>query len=447
MGKRVALHGVLAVISLTGALVAAGCADDVPRIAAPSPEGPAVAFKAKDIDGLASSAVCTVAGGDPVHLLVLNSGFDQAIVASEPSYLDNPDMNTVNETGPHAGRYLYHAHENGTNAGVSVTDLLTGQTKVIAQRADWERFDGMVWTPWGTLLSAEEASPASARDPRFPSSVGGLVYEFFLNASDPTVVDRVLARPAIGAKSHEGMRFDNNGNLYSISERNPGYVFKFVPDTKGDLSSGQTYVLKVTQPTGDRVGGAVWIALDRMAVQVNADAAADAVGATGYDRPEDVEIATSTGNNSGGGASILYVAITGPGDNRVIGIDLRGEGDSNGVDAVVFNYVARGVNADAQFEMPDNLTLDKQGNLFITEDPGGNFQNGLGKTKGDDIWMAAPSEGLRQPAARVARFASINDCDAEPTGVYFDKGSDRLFVNIQHRGGDRQDKTVAIFKE
>ena len=43
---------------------------------------------------------------------------------------------------------------------------------------------------------------------------------------------------------------------------------------------------------------------------VQSDVAALAAGATGYARPEDVEIATSTGNNHGG-ANVMYVAITG----------------------------------------------------------------------------------------------------------------------------------------
>jgi hypothetical protein len=49
------------------------------------------------------------------------------------------------------------------------------------------------------------------------------------------------------------------------------------------------------------------------------------------------------------------------------------------------------------------------------------------------------------PAASVLRFASLTDCDAEPTGIYFEMKSQRLLVNIQHRGGgDRLDKTLAI---
>ena len=41
------------------------------------------------------------------------------------------------------------------------------------------------------------------------------------------------------------------------------------------------------------------------------------------------------------------------------------------------------MNAPADFDLPDNLALDKEGNLFITEDPGGGAPT---KTRGDDVW-------------------------------------------------------------
>lgn len=401
-------------------------------------------------DPLPASTVCTVAGGNPVKPFVVPAGFDQVAVASEPAYGDDADMNTLNETGPRAGRYLYTAHETGGNGSLSVTDLTTGVTRTMVQRADWERLDPTVWTPWGTILIAEETNAAAFRDPQYPAAVAGLVYEVFPSASDPTVADSVVARPALGSKSHEGMRFDPQGNLYSISERNPGYIFRFVPDRRGDLSSGQLYALKVTTPTGDRTGPAEWIPLDRAAVQVDASLEGDRVHATGYNRPEDVEIATSTGNNHGG-ANTLYVAVTSPTapnpDNRVLGIDLREPaGGSEHATAFVYDYVRVGLNATTEFEWPDNLALDRAGNLYIAEDPGGNFRNGTGKTKGDDIWAATPNKGdSHGPASSVVRFASLTDCDAEPTGIYFDQGGHTLFVNAQHRGGDRLDKTMAIF--
>ena len=395
---------------------------------------------------LASSFACTVSGGDPVNPVALGEGLGQTILASEPQFADAIDMNTQNENGIQRGRYLYRPSE-GSVSEVSVTDLENlgpNSTKRFAFRADWESMDPIVWTPWGTILVAEETNAAARPDRDVPQAKAGLVYELFPKADDPSTLDHIAVRPAIGSKSHEGMRFDRKGNLYSISERNPGYIFKFVPDKAGDLSSGQTYVLKITSPTGDRTGEGEWIPLDRAAVQVDASAAADAAGATGYNRPEDVETSLSSGNFPG---NVLFVAVTGraaPADNRIIAIDL-GDESSDGANPFVYNYVVDGVNTtNAEFDMPDNVALDRQGNLYITEDPGGSFP---AKRKGDDIWVARPGNGKHSPASSVERVGSLTDCDAEPTGLYWELGGNRLFVNVQHRGGDRLDKAVAIGRE
>jgi sugar lactone lactonase YvrE len=379
---------------------------------------------------LASSVACT-AGGNPNAVFSIPAGFTQSNVASEPDYMGNPDMITENETGPEAGRFVFQTHELGlgSNTGVSVTDLVSGTTKMLVQRTDWGSLDGIAWTPWGTLFAAEERS-------------GGKVWEI-----DPWTLE-TTARPALGLKSHEGIRIDSQGNVYGISETNPGFIFRFVPDSRGDLSSGQLYALEITEPTGDRVGEAQWIPLSRTAVQVDANAAAAAAGATGYNRPEDVEIATSTGNDRGG-SNVLYVALTGPSnptDNRIIAIDLReSNGGSDHATAFVYDYVKWGVNAvQGDFEMPDNLALDRAGNLYITEDPA----TAPNTKRGDDIWVATPTTGQpHQPAASVVRFASLTDCNAEPTGIYFDVRGNRLLVHAQHRGGDGLDKTVAIARE
>jgi len=444
---RLALAGA-ATLSFTA------CADDA-LTTAPSLQVPSFAASAGlggngfQFTPLSSSSACTVSGGDPVNPVALPAGFAQTIIASEPQFADAIDMNTQNESGPDAGRYLYRASE-GAIGEVSVTDLQNlgpNSTKRFAFRADWEAMDPTVWTPWGTLLVAEETNASSKPDPDYPSAKAGLVYELIPSASDPSVLDRIIARPAIGSKSHEGMRFDKQGNLYSISERNPGYIFKFTPDKKGDLSSGQLYVLKITSPTGDRTGEAEWIPLDRDAVKIDASAAADAVGATGYNRPEDVELATSSGNTHGS-PNTLFVAVTGlaaPVDNRILAIDLREPaGGSSHSTAFVYDYVKVGLNTSSDFSMPDNLALDPAGNLYIAEDPGGSFAT---KRIGDDIWVARPGNGPHSAAVSVERFGSLTDCDAEPTGIYWEMGGDRLFVNVQHRGGDRLDKAVAIGRQ
>jgi len=44
----------------------------------------------------------------------------------------------------------------------------------------------------------------------------------------------------------------------------------------------------------------------------------------------------------------------------------------------------------------------------------------------------------------VRRLLSINDCDAEPTGIYFAPSGNDLYLNVQHRGGSGEDLTVRV---
>ena len=234
------------------------------------------------------------AGADWTDPFVIPSGFTQQLVVDETQldiYAgadDLTDMNTVNETGPMAGRFLYRTHEVGSDGSLSVVDLKTGEAKVIAQREDWRRLDGLRWTPWGTLLFAEETG-------------GGRLFEAFLDPNDPTVVTSVEERREVGILRHEGIEALGDGTVYVIDELNGGSIFKFVPTKRGDLSDGQLYALKLTDLTDaeqkwssstyqQKVGAFEWVALDMDKVVVDADAAADDVAATEFGRPEDVEV-------------------------------------------------------------------------------------------------------------------------------------------------------------
>src|SRR5262245_40798998 len=364
-----------------------------------------------NFDALAATGACrvppaTADGFATYQPFDLPAGYTQRIVASQINDFtpaagaggDLPDMITLNQTGPFAGRFLYQTHEVGSNGAVTVTDLLNGGTKLVTQSLDYNRLDGIAWTPWGTIVFAEETG-------------GGLVYE----VNPATGV--VASRPAVGRRSHEGLRFDPQGNLYGISEASAGAIYKFVPDRRGDLSSGQLYALKVLDAS--RQGAAEWIALDRAASEANSDLAARNAGASGWARPEDIEIGTSSGNSQGGN-NVLYVAVTS--ENLVLKIDLKGD------QAFVTNFV----HDVSGFNFPDNLALDARGNLFIAEDGD--------PPPGNDIWVARAGEG-----GAVVRFASLSDCSAEPTGIYFDNGSRTLYVHVQHAGGLlSNDLTVAI---
>jgi uncharacterized protein len=435
------------------ALLITACAGEVAAPTLSPSASPLLSYASRDNDDngrgfrfepLPASAPCGAPGGVPGMPFLLPPGFKQVVITEEGDggTIDLFDMLTHNETGPQAGRFLYRTHETRANGQVSETDLRTGVTRIVAQRADWERFDGIAWTPWGTVLAAEEVVTSALKDPTLPAAKGGHVYEI-----NPKTGQAVL-RAAVGSRSHEGLRFDPAGNLYGISEASPptgGYIYKFVPDRRGDLSSGKLYALKIDNPTADRTGRATWVLLDREAVKLDSDAEATRVGATGYGRPEDVEIATSTGSFFS--PWILFVAITS--EDRVLAIDLRPGGSNDDDDrggarsggrAFVYDYVRAGVNAPVgEFDAPDNLALDKAGNLYITEDPS--------TPPGADIWAAVPGRGTYRPAKATLRFASLTDCEAEPTGVYFDLTRSILYVNVQHRGPEPVglDLTLKIF--
>lgn len=396
----------------------------------------------------------------PVTPWIIPEGFMQAIISDETNlniYVANDwnDMNTVNETGKHAGRYMYRTHEvrpdsatvagnslrndNGSGGAVSVLDLKTGAAKEVVGRADWEALDGMVWTPWQTVLFAEEAITSTRPDPDHPAAKSGLVYELKLKKDDLTSMESVTVRPMLGALSHEGIELDAEGNVYVIDEDRSGSIYKFVPNSYGDLSSGQLYALKVAN--GAKTGAAEWVALDMAQAQISARVAATAVQATKFCRPEDIERIGQT----------LYVALTcedvnnaantsGPG--AVLAVQL-GEQPAAGY------VVAPGKNVPVEvkptatttgvtgFKSPDNLAHGPDGKLWIVED-----------NDWSDIWVYDPqSEDANGDGYKdgVHLFASLKDKPAEGTGIYFGKDPKTLFVNVQH-SGTGNDKTMVITK-
>ena len=367
------------------------------------------------------------ASADWTNPFVIPSGFTQQLVVDETQldiYAgadDLTDMNTVNETGPMAGRFLYRTHEVGSDGSLSVVDLKTGEAKVIAQREDWRRLDGLRWTPWGTLLFAEETG-------------GGRLFEAFLDPNDPTVVTSVEERREVGILRHEGIEALGDGTVYVIDELNGGSIFKFVPTKRGDLSDGQLYALKLTDLTDaeqkwgsstyqQKVGAFEWVALDMDKVVVDADAAADDVAATEFGRPEDVEVIGST----------LCVANTS--EDRVVAIDLTKN--------ELTSFVEKGVNVPVEnsnagltgFNNPDNLAQGPDGRLWIVED---NYLS--------DVWVAGLDTDQDGAADTVEQFASLVDTGGEISGIYFGKDPKTLFLNIQHPDKALADGTWTITK-
>lgn len=377
---------------------------------------------------------------------VIPKGFSQYIVSDEsdldiyPDSNDLNDMNTVNETGKRAERYLYRTHEVRPGTGpysggaVSVVDLKTGKAKVLAQRADWEALDGLVWTPWQTLLFAEETIAAQLPDPEVPGAQSGMLYEVIFAKNDPTTAEEIKVRPMLGSLSHEGIETDEEGNVYVIDEDRVGSIYKFVPETYGDLSRGQLYALRVKN--GVKTGEAEWVALDMNQVQISARIAAQAVKATPFCRPEDLERIGRT----------LYAALTCEDATNPANIDGPGAVLAIKLTVVpkVSYFVQPGVNVPFEvrptstapgitgFKRPDNLANGPDGKLWIVED-----------NDNSDIWVALSDEDGDGYSDGVYLFASLKDQSAEGTGIYFGKDPHTLFVNVQH-SGTGNDKTMAI---
>jgi len=421
-------------------------------------------FKFKQLETSANSADWDVSAP-----WKLPKGYTQTIISDESDLNIYPagrddwhDMNVVNESGKMAGRFLYRTHEVRLGRGddvvddiggtVSVVDLETGETKILAQQGGLENgytaLDGIRWTPWGTLLFAEETNQ-------------GRLFEIILN-DDMMSAAKIIDHPQAGRLAHEGIDLDAQGNVYMVDEHRGrsfgcenvvpcgGGVYKFIPNTFGDLSSGELYVLKVNGADG--LGQAEWVGPIN---PLTARESGTEYGGQSYQRPEDLEIINET----------LYVAITeGPRDaetevdaaqenfshlefkselyeGRVIAINLQ--------TMQVSNFVKPGMNAPVEigkpgetghqtgFDSVDNLAEAPNGDLIMIED-----------NKPSDIWFASTSKVNKFGASKkVKLFASLTDPSAEGTGIYFSPTDpDTLYVNVQHSAADDGDATWAISK-
>jgi len=362
------------------------------------------------------------------------------------------DMQTANESGPDAGRYLFTVFETG-QAGIQRTDLHTRLTTTIwasptASPAlnSHVAFDASRWTPWGSLLAAEESW---SDDPAQPS-IHGRLFE----------VPRPLAAPAdivikhrdiLPRVAHEGLAFDNKSNLYFIDERDDSHIFRFISanphadNGDGFFAAGQTFVLRVGDGrVKEATGTATWIPLtDKKGVSLpGAIVVTDPNGlkamdgratpklpaflGTRFDRPEDMEIKTLKH-----GKQMLFVATTT--HHKVFSIDLSNDTVKLFVSRDTKD-MATGQPAGSAFTNPDNLAIDADGNLYIVEDQPG----GVG-----DIWFALDknNDGV---AEAIGKWASLSTVGAESSGLYFDTFKPNVaYVNVQHPDS-KLDRTIMI---
>ena len=427
-----------------------------------------------DYTPLAASAGPVPLAGEATPITFGNPDFEQRTLSNRATQLAEHepnsgswDMNTTNETGPQKGRFLFTVFETG-NSGVQRTDLETGVTDTIWQSpvaGDAVSFDPCYWTPWGTLITAEESWATAAAGSTSPY---GRLFELKNPLTAPGITNPVGPDSNDGAvfvhanvvprSAHEGIQFDTAGNMYFIDELDGGNIYKFASKAKwGDVMSGkaeyfdagQTFVLRVgsgntpnatgpltwvpiTDVNGVALQGAVTITDTRGVTSVDARNTTNKLEfkGTDYQRPEDMQMQTIAGSD--------YLYFTTTSTHEVYRVDLRRSSISLFVNRNTID-LATGAAVGSALNSPDNLAIDHDGNIYVIEDRNGGTD--------DDIWFAKDLNGdgdLLDQGEGIGRWASNGTSGSEFTGLYFDPTDKRrAWVNIQHPNSG-VDRTIEI---
>ncbi|MGJ6980243.1 PhoX family protein [Aestuariimicrobium soli] len=377
-------------------------------------------------------------------------------------------------------------------------------------------------TPWGTILSGEEnvdqyfnatGAPADRLDSlrRYTITSGGRGWERadarFAVATEPNEVHRFnwiveidpenptstpKKHTALGRFKHEGaaVTVDPDGTVvvYSGDDARFEYVYKFVSSktfapggskqAKAHnltlLEEGDLYVASFTgdgTADGEWDGTGTWLPLvvdgqSKVAgmsvaeVLVYTRIAADKVGATKMDRPEDVEV--NPVNNR------LYMAMTNNTARVPSQVDEANPRASNKHGHVVELTPSAGGHADASFtwklvlicgnpddattyfngydksavtpiSCPDNVTFDQGGNLWISTDGQPGTLNHC-----DGLFMM-PVDGPEK--GKLCQFLSV-PVGAETCGPWIMEDEKSVLVAVQHPGevdGASPDHVVTTF--
>jgi uncharacterized protein len=455
-----------AVVGALGALLVGG------TVAMPDAAG-ASPTRFSDFIPLTSSAGPTADEAAPITFG--NPAFQQRSVADRATQLaagipnsGNWDMNTVNETGAHKGQFTFTVFETD-QSGVQRHEVATGRTETIwysLAPGEQVAFDPSFWTPWGTLVTAEESwcsDPAGCS-----SSPFGRLYELKNPTTAPGIVGPLTPTSNDGAQmvhqnviprtSHEGIQFDKQRNMYFIDELNGGNIYRYTPAASwGEIRSGrseyfaagQTSLLRVgdgntpnatgsftwvpiTDASGAGLPGTLTITDPNGVTSLDARNTTDlpAFKGTDYQRPEDMQIQTLHGDQ------FLYVTTTTT--HETYRLDLGAQSISVFAGRSTTD-LATGARVDTALANPDNLAVDHDGNIYIVEDRGG--------AEDDDIWFAKDLNGdgdLTDPGEGIGRWASNGTVGSEFTGLYFDPTDKRrAWVNIQHPASGI-DRTIEI---
>ncbi len=323
------------------------------------------------------------------------------------------------------------------------------------------------WYNWGVYHERFDL----AKEPYEPNRFGWVVE---IDPMDPLSVPK--KRTALGRYKREGAAGIVNGDrryvMYSGDDERFDYVYKFVTAGRVDpsrreanrdlLDEGTLYVARY-----DQDGTGEWLPLvqgqgplteangfaSQADVVIWARLAADLLGATKMDRPEDVEANPKTGkvyvmltNNARRKVAEVNAANPRP-DNRFGHIiEMIPDGGDHAATRFRWDILVKcgdpslgpvgatfsaATSKDGWFGMPDNCAVDNQGRLWIATD--GNSAARTGRN--DGLWALETDGDARGTSKHFFRCPN----GAEMCGPYFTQDDETLFLAVQHPGEADED--------
>jgi uncharacterized protein len=342
------------------------------------------------------------------------------------------------------------------SAEENIQNYFTGNPGIGREAAAWKRYGihGRGRQPWGVRFDRFNLD----REPHEPNRFGWVVE---IDPYDPQSVP--VKRTALGRFKHEcattALSHDARVAVYSGDDERMEYVYKFVTQGRYDaqqpaanrdlLDHGTLYVARF-----EADGRMHWLPLIFGQVMIDARRAADLLGATRMDRPEDVEANPVTGriyvvctyNESRKPAEVDAANPRGP--NRVGHIIeivppmVNGKPDHAAVECHWEFFLLGGdpknsehgaryhgaISDNGWVAAPDNVAFDRHGRIWITTD-GQSSAAGFA-----DSVYAAETSGPRRGVTRCLFSAPRG---AETTGPAFTPDGKTLFISIQHPGSEK----------
>jgi hypothetical protein len=339
------------------------------------------------------------------------------------------------------------------NPAVQRINLKTGDVATILR--GMSRCDGIRTTPWGTILATEETGDGSAYEIFNPFATTEVTITARNGCGAAATIasspgsNNVIKRIALPCMAWEGLIIQPSGVVIAGDELRPGTgvansdggaIFKFLPAmpriqtgpitdlSQSPLAAGATFAMQVScngdnQQFGQgcEVGNAAWLAVN----PTTARGDANAKGATGFYRPEDLEQDPNFTDPDNADAIRFCWTNTQEEDAGSFGEVMCGIDAAPLVAAANSRTVLvyRFVEGDEDFNSFDNLAFQpKTGNLYVIED----HDNG-------DIFACLPDGADRDiKSDGCLKILSVKDSSAEPTGFVFDPSGTTAYLSIQH---------------